>query len=87
MREATDNGAPALGPGDGLVPAASAQGLPIQGGSGVPALLTPNVVRVDLGSTAHSHLMSATVVGRFAAILLDRDNSIAEAPSWEHQGQ
>jgi hypothetical protein len=83
----TDNGAPALGPGDGVVPAASAQGLPIQGGSGVPALLTPNVVRVDLGSTAHSHLMSAAVVGRFAAILLDRVNSIAEAPSWEHQGQ
>jgi Lipase (class 2) len=83
----TDNGAPTLGPGDGIVPAASAEGLPIQGGSGVPALLSSNVVRVDLGSVGHSQLMSAAVIDRFTAALLQRIDSIAEAPSQKPQGQ
>jgi hypothetical protein len=83
----TDNGAPTLGPGDGIVPAASAAGLPIQGGSGVPALLAPNVVRVDLGSVGHSQLMSAAVVDRFTAALLRRIDGIAEAPPQKPQSQ
>jgi hypothetical protein len=83
----TDNGTPTLGPGDGIVPAASAEGLPIQGGSGVPALLTPNVIRVDLGSVGHSQLMSAAVSDQFTAALLERIDSIVGAPRREPQGQ
>ena len=60
----TNNGAPTLGPGDGIVPAASAEGLPIQGGSGVPALLAPNVVHVDLGAVGHMQLLLDVVVDR-----------------------
>ena len=81
------DGARTFGTGDGLVPAASAEGLPIQGGSGVPALLTPNVVRVDLGSVGHIQLMSAAVVDRVAAALLERIDSVAETPRQEPQGQ
>ena len=83
----TDNEAPTLGPGDGIVPAASAAGLPIQGGRGVPALLAPNVIRVDLGSVEHSQLMSTAVVERFIAALLERIDSSAETPPQKPQGQ
>ena len=83
----TDNGAPTLGPGDGVVPAASAEGLPIQGGSGVPALLTPNVVHVDLGPVEHTHLMAAAPSHRFAAALLERVVNSAETPPQQPQGQ
>jgi hypothetical protein len=74
----TDNGTPTFGPGDGIVPAASAEGLPIQGGSGVPAFLSPNVVHVDLGAVGHMQLLSNVVVDRVTASLIRRiDNSAA----------
>ncbi len=84
----TENGAPTFGPGDGIVLASSAEGLPIQGGSGVPALLTPNVVRVDLGAIGHAELMSAAVADRFTAALLERAvDSTAETPPQKSPGQ
>jgi hypothetical protein len=77
----TDNGAPTFGPGDGIVPAASAEGLPIQGGSGVPALLAPNVVHVDLGAVGHMQLLLDVVVDRVTTALLRRvDNSAGASP-------
>jgi hypothetical protein len=57
--------------GDGLILAASAQGLPIQGGEGVPALAERAVLRVDLGSVYHTQLLDAGA-GRIAGALLDR---------------
>jgi hypothetical protein len=42
------------GSGDGVVLAESARGLPIHGAGGVPGLLRPDVVRVDLGPVGHS---------------------------------
>jgi Lipase (class 2) len=57
--------------GDGIVLAASAQGLPIHGSSGVPALLTPNVVHVDLGGMDH-RVMLAVGADQFADVVLDR---------------
>lgn len=57
--------------GDGIVLAASAQGLPIHGGSGVPALLTPDVVHVDLGGVEHRVILAAGA-DRFADAVLDR---------------
>jgi hypothetical protein len=57
--------------GDGIVLAASAQGLPIHGGSGVAALLGSDVVRVDLGQVGHGDLLAAGV-DRVVAALLDR---------------
>ncbi len=57
--------------GDGIVLAASAQGLPIHGGSGVAALLSPDVVHVDLGCVDH-RVMLAAGADQFAAVLLDR---------------
>ena len=58
-------------PGDGMVLAASAQGLPIQGGGGVPALIERPVLRVDLGPVYHTRLLEAGA-GRIADVLLDR---------------
>jgi len=72
-------------PGDGIVLAASAQGLPIHGGSGVASLTGPNVVRVSLGSVGHSQLLAAGA-DRFAAALLDRfmntvdENALGSSP-------
>jgi len=60
-----------LAPGDGVVLADSARGLPIHGGNGVAALLTPDVARVDLGPVGHSDLM-AVGADRVIAALLDR---------------
>ncbi len=66
--------------GDGIVLAASAQGLPIHGGSGVVSLTGPDVVRVSLGSVGHSQLL-AEGADRFAAALLDRFiNTVGETP-------
>ncbi|HKX16777.1 MAG TPA: hypothetical protein VJT33_02045 [bacterium] len=64
----------AYAPGDGLVLAASAQGLPIRGGDGVPALLDRPVLRVDLGSVYHTRLLEVGA-GRIADTLLDRFES------------
>ena len=57
--------------GDGVVLAASAQGLPINGSAGVPALTERTVLRVDLGSVYHTHLLDAGA-DRIAGALLDR---------------
>jgi Lipase (class 2) len=57
--------------GDGIVLAASAEGLPIHGGSGVAALLAPNVVHVGLGRVEHRVLL-ASGADRLAAVVLDR---------------
>jgi hypothetical protein len=56
--------------GDGVVLAASAQGLPIRGGSGVPALLDRTVLRVDLGPVYHTRLLDAGAE-KVAGALLD----------------
>ena len=70
-----------LAPGDGVVLADSAQGLPIHGGSGVAALLTPDVARVNLGPVGHSDLLAAGA-DRVIATLLDRvlETSVPPAP-------
>jgi hypothetical protein len=57
--------------GDGVVLAASAQGLPIRGGAGVPALTDRVVARVDLGAVYHSGLLEAGA-NKIAGALLDR---------------
>jgi hypothetical protein len=59
------------GAGDGLVLAASAQGLPIHGGPGDPALAHNLVCRVDAGPIYHTHLLRAAVP-RIAGMLRDR---------------
>lgn len=58
-------------PGDGIVLAASAQGLPVHGSRGVPGLAERAVLRADLGSVYH---LSALAAGsrRIGAALLDR---------------
>jgi hypothetical protein len=66
-------------PGDGVVLADSAQGLPIHGGSGVEALLARDVVRVNLGPVGHSDLL-ASGADRFIAVLLDRFLEISGPP-------
>jgi hypothetical protein len=70
-----------LASGDGVVLADSAQGLPIHGGSGVAALLTPDVARVNLGPVGHSDLL-AVGADRVIAALLDRvlETSIPHTP-------
>ena len=66
--------------GDGIVLAASAQGLPIHGGSGVASLMGPDVSRASLGSVGHSQLLAAGA-DRFVAALLDRFiNTVDEMP-------
>jgi hypothetical protein len=58
-------------PGDGIVLAASAQGLPIQGGSGVAAFADHAIPRVSLGPVNHQSLLLAGA-DRIAEVLLDR---------------
>ncbi len=57
--------------GDGIVLAASAQGLPILGGTGVPAFADRQIPRISLGPVDHQSLLRAGA-DRFAAVLLDR---------------
>ena len=68
--------------GDGIVLAASAEGLPIHGGGGVPALLAPDVVHVDLGCVGH-RVMLAAASDRLVTALLDRflEGSVSGASS------
>ncbi len=66
-----EGGGVSYGPGDGIVLAASAQGLPIQGGSGVAAFANHQIQRVDLGPVGHMSLL-ATGADKIAAVLLDR---------------
>lgn len=63
-------GAVFYGPGDGIVLAASAQGLPIQGGSGVAAFADRPITRVNLGPVDHMSLLSAGA-DRISDALLD----------------
>ena len=65
--------------GDGVVLAASALGLPIHGGDGVPALSERTVLRVDLGAVYHTHLLDAGA-DRIAGALLDRFLSTVDEP-------
>ena len=68
------------GAGDGVVLAASAQGLPIRGGKGVPGLADRPVLRVDLGAVYHTRLLDAGA-DRIAGALLDRFfNRVDEVP-------
>lgn len=57
--------------GDGIVLAASAQGLPILGGAGVAAFADRPIPRVSLGPVGHQSLLQSGA-DRFAAALLDR---------------
>lgn len=59
------------GEGDGVVLSASALGLAIRGGAGVPALTDRDVVRVDLGAVYHSGLLEAAS-DKLTGALLDR---------------
>jgi pimeloyl-ACP methyl ester carboxylesterase len=66
--------------GDGIVLAASAQGLPILGGTGVAAFADRPIPRVSLGPVDHLSLLRAGA-DRFAAALLDRVlDKVDEAP-------
>jgi len=66
--------------GDGIVLAASAEGLPIHGGDGVAALADRVVLRVDLGAVYHLRLLDAGA-DRIAGALLDRFlSTVDEAP-------
>jgi hypothetical protein len=74
-------GALSFASGDGVVLAASAQGLPIHGGTGVPVLSDRTVARVDLGTVYHMGLLAAGA-DRIAAALLDRfRTTVDEAPA------
>jgi Lipase (class 2) len=68
------------GDGDGIVLADSAQGLPIRGGAGVPALEGHEVVRVDLGAVYHTGLLEAGA-NQIAGALLDRFVERMDAPA------
>ena len=48
-----------FGPGDGIVLAASALGLPINGSAGVPGLADRLLMQVDLGAVGHASLLPA----------------------------
>jgi pimeloyl-ACP methyl ester carboxylesterase len=68
------------GHGDGIVLAASAQGLPILGGTGVAAFADRAVARISLGPVGHMSLLRAGA-DRIAAVLLDRMlDRVDEAP-------
>ena len=49
------------GPGDGIVLAGSALGLPVNGGVGVPGLADRFVMQVDLGGVRHRGLLGAAI--------------------------
>jgi pimeloyl-ACP methyl ester carboxylesterase len=70
----------AYGPGDGIVLAASALGLPINGSGGIAALTNRLEAQVDLGSVRHQGLLGAAAT-KIADALLDRFSDAAPAPS------
>jgi hypothetical protein len=59
------------GPGDGITLAASALGLPIHGGAGVPGLADRLVMQIDLGAVGHGDLLWAALP-MVAGVLVDR---------------
>jgi hypothetical protein len=76
-------GSPSYAPGDGIVLAASAQGLPIQGGSGVAAFADREIPRVNLGSVGHMLLLRAGAE-RIVAALMDRMRDKVDEATNDH---
>ncbi|HET9000667.1 MAG TPA: hypothetical protein VFP86_13575 [bacterium] len=68
------------GPGDGIVLAASALGLPINGGAGVPGLADRLVMKVDLGDVRHLSLLGAAS-SKIADVLVDQKTADRITPS------
>jgi len=60
-----------FGPGDGLVLAASAQGLPIHGDTGDPVLRRRTLCRIDVGPVYHTRLLRVAMPW-IARVLRDR---------------
>jgi hypothetical protein len=60
----------AYAPGDGIVLAASALGLPINGGAGIAGLKERLAVQIDLGSVGHQNLLNMAAP-KIADALLD----------------
>ena len=60
-----------FGPGDGIVLTASALGLTIKGGPGIPGLANQLVMKVDLGPVGHRSLLAAAAT-KIADVLTDR---------------
>jgi len=65
------------GPGDGVVLTASARGLSIHGGGGVPALRDRVVCEVDVGQVYHTHVIEAAIPW-VKRLLRDRWNGPAQ---------
>jgi hypothetical protein len=63
-----------FGPGDGIVLTASALGLPINGGGGIPGLADRLVMKADLGAVGHLSLLAAASE-RIADALTDRQTA------------
>jgi len=70
----------AYGPGDGIVLAASALGLPINGSGGVPAVTDRLEAQVDLGPARHQGLLGAAAP-KIVDALLDRFTDSTPASS------
>src|SRR5215467_12716218 len=60
----------AYAPGDGIVLAASALGLPINGGAGIAGLRERLTVQINLGSVPHGNLLN-TAAPKIADALFD----------------
>lgn len=60
-----------FGPGDWVVPTASALGLPINGGPGIPGLADQLLMKVDLGPVGHRSLLAAAGT-KIAHVLTDQ---------------
>ena len=73
-----------FGPGDGIVLTASALGLPINGGAGIPGLADRLVMKTDLGAVGHLSLL-ATASAKIADVLTDRQT--AARPGFRWQGR
>ena len=63
-----------FGPGDGIVLTASALGMQINGGAGIPGLADRLVVKGDLGPVGHLSLL-ATSGEKIADVLTDRQTA------------
>jgi pimeloyl-ACP methyl ester carboxylesterase len=84
MQGVTDEGGGvSYGHGDGIVLAASALGLPIQGGSGVAAFADHEIQRTNLGPVGHMSLL-ATGAEKVVAVLLDRVLDMVETTTEAH---
>lgn len=70
MTGSLPNVAPSFGPGDGIVLTASALGLPINGGAGIPGL-ADRLIKVELGDVRHLTLLQ-TAMPKVTDVLTDR---------------